>query len=61
MGLVRVNFFIDPTVLKGLQWLAETRGTTVSEIVRMSCKEYVVREIRVEMDNIKVLAAAAST
>ena len=56
LGLSRVNFHIDPSVLVGLKWLASSRCTSYSELLRQAAKEFVVREIKNEQDSIEQLA-----
>ena len=56
LGLVKVNFFLDPNVLKGFKWLATARGTTYSELLRLAAKEYIVEEIHKEQRDIEILA-----
>jgi len=61
LGLIKVNFFLDPNVLQGFKWLAVARGTTYSELLRLAAKEYIVPEIRKEQDDISVLAVTQDT
>lgn len=57
LNLVKVNFFLDPAVLQGFKWLANARGTTYSELLRIAAKEYIVSEIRKEQEDLNVLAS----
>ncbi len=41
---VRVNFYFDSQVFEAMQKLAELHNTTYSELIRVACREYVVRE-----------------
>ena len=40
----RINFYFDTNVLDALRKLAELKGSTYSELIRVACREYVVRE-----------------
>ena len=57
LGLSKINFFCDPTVVKGLKWLAQSRGTTYSELLRSASKEFVLREIRKEQSDLITLSS----
>ena len=57
LGLTKINFFCDPAVVQGLKWLAKSRGTTYSELLRTASKEFVLREIRVEQEDLVTLAS----
>lgn len=58
LGLTKVNFHIDPSVLKGLKWLANSKGTSYSELLRIAAKQYVVEEIKKEQGDIMALSVA---
>ena len=45
---VKINFLIQPKVLKALKLLARQRGTTYSELARVACREYAVAGLRAE-------------
>ena len=57
MGLTKVNFYVDPTVLEGYKWLARTRGTTFSELLRIAAKQYILEEIRREQGDLTTMAS----
>ena len=40
----RINFYYDEQVLEALKKLAVLKNTTYSELIRIACREYVVRE-----------------
>ena len=40
----RINFYFDGQVLEALKKLADLKNTTYSELIRVACREYVVRE-----------------
>jgi len=40
----RINFYFDKQVLGALKKLASLKNTTYSELIRVACREYVVRE-----------------
>ncbi len=40
----RINFYFDEQVLEALKKLAVLKNTTYSELIRIACREYVVRE-----------------
>lgn len=44
-GMVKSNLFIDPKVQKGLQFLAEKRGTTYSALVREAMRGYLIEAL----------------
>lgn len=56
LNLTRVAFLCDPAVLDGLRWLAESRGTTVAELLRGATRQYVVTQLRAEQDDLVVLS-----
>jgi len=56
-GLVKTNFMCDPQVLDALRWLSQSRKTSVSELIRLALKKYVVDELRKEQEIIQVLSA----
>jgi hypothetical protein len=41
---VRVNFYFDTAMFDGLRRLAGLKNTTYSELIRVACREYLVRE-----------------
>lgn len=56
MGLEKVNFFCEPTVLRGFKWLAKTRGTSYSELMRTATKQFIIKEIQLEQGSIATLS-----
>lgn len=58
LGLKKINFHIEPSVLNGLRWLAKSKGTTYSELIRVATKEYVFQELKKEQDVIATLSVA---
>lgn len=56
-GMLKVNFYMEPTVLDALKWLAKARGTTYSELVRKAARQYVVEEIQKEQEDIAVISS----
>lgn len=42
--LIKLNLYFQPQVLEGMKRIAVAKGTTYSELVRMACREYVLRE-----------------
>lgn len=61
MGLTKVNFYADPTIISGYRWLAKARGTTYSELLRIAAKQYIVEEIRKEQADVVTMAAVPAT
>jgi hypothetical protein len=59
LGLHKVNMLCDPQVMRGFRWLADARGTTYSELLRLALREYIVREIAKEQENIKTLSVVS--
>jgi len=49
-GMIKSNLFIDPKVQKGMQYLAERKGTTYSALVREAMRDYVVRALKEEKE-----------
>ena len=45
-GMVKSNLFIDPKVQKGLQFLAQKRGTTYSALVREAMRSFLIEALR---------------
>lgn len=41
---VRVNFYFDEQVFEGMKRLAELKNQSYSELIRVACREYLVRE-----------------
>ena len=58
LGLTKVNFYLDPAVLRGYKWLAAARGTTYSELLRVAARDFVLKEIKKEQGDIETLAVA---
>ena len=54
LGNQRVNFMIQPQVLRAVKILAKHRGTTYSDVIRQACAVYV----RSELSRLKTQAAA---
>jgi metal-responsive CopG/Arc/MetJ family transcriptional regulator len=40
----RINFYFDENILEALKKLAAMKNTTYSELIRVACREYVIRE-----------------
>jgi len=59
LGHTKVNILLDPTVLHALKWLAASRGTSYSELIRAAAKEYAIREITQEQKDISTLASVS--
>ena len=49
-GMVKSNLFIDPKVQKGIQFLAERRGTTYSALVREAMRSFLISALKEEKD-----------
>ncbi len=49
-GMVKSNLFIDPKVQKGIQFLAERRGTTYSALVREAMRDFLISALREEKE-----------
>lgn len=49
-GMVKSNLFIDPKVQKGLQFLAERRGTTYSALVREAMRSFLIDALKEEKE-----------
>jgi hypothetical protein len=41
---VRINFYFDSQVFEAMRKLAALKGVTYSELIRLACREYVIRE-----------------
>ena len=55
-GMVKSNLFIDPKVQKGLQFLAEKRGTTYSALVREAMRAFLIDALHKEKEVAKLEA-----
>lgn len=55
-GMVKSNLFIDPKVQKGLQFLAEKRGTTYSALVREAMRTFLIDALHKEKEVAKLEA-----
>ena len=55
-GMIKSNLFIDPKVQRGLQFLAEKRGTTYSALVREAMREFLVEALMEEKEVAKLEA-----
>lgn len=49
-GMVKSNLFIDPKVQRGLQFLAEKRGTTYSALVREAMRNFLIEALLEEKE-----------
>ena len=49
-GMIKSNLFIDPKVQKGLQFLAERRGTTYSALVREAMRNFLIAALKEEKE-----------
>lgn len=54
-NLVKHNMYLDPQVVKALRWVAERRGTNLSEIVRQALREYALDTLSKEKQAAEVL------
>ena len=55
-GLVKINFYLEPTVLQGYKWLAKAKGTTYSELLRTAALDFIVPAVKKQQDVIHALA-----
>lgn len=39
---IRINLYCDNRVFEALRRIAEVRGTTYSELIRIACRDYVL-------------------
>jgi hypothetical protein len=60
LNSTKVAFQCEVLVLEGLKWLAESRGTSVAELLRLAARQYVSAELRKETDILAVLSAASA-
>lgn len=49
-GMVKSNLFIDPKVQKGIQFLAERRGTSYSALVREAMRNFLIEALKEEKE-----------
>lgn len=49
-GMVKSNLFIDPKVQRGLQFLADRRGTTYSALVREAMRAFLIDALKEEKE-----------
>lgn len=40
----RVNFYFDDQIFEAIKKLAELKNMTYSELIRVACREFVIRE-----------------
>lgn len=43
IGQTRINFCVHKPVLEALKHIARLRGTTYSDLIRVACREYVLK------------------
>jgi metal-responsive CopG/Arc/MetJ family transcriptional regulator len=41
---IRIGFYFDTQILDALQKIAALKNTSYSELIRVACREYVIRE-----------------
>ena len=41
---LRINFYFDAQIFEAMQKIAKLQNTTYSELIRIACREYVIRE-----------------
>lgn len=41
---IRINFYFDTQIFEAMQKIAVIQNTTYSELIRVACREYVIRE-----------------
>jgi hypothetical protein len=41
---LRINFYFDAQIFEAMQKIAALQNTTYSELIRVACREYVIRE-----------------
>lgn len=51
-GNERVNVYMQADVMRGLRFLAQRRGTSYSELIRVAARDFVIREVPKERDKI---------
>lgn len=49
-GMVKSNLFIDPKVQKGIQFLANRRGTSYSALVREAMRKFLIDALKEEKE-----------
>lgn len=57
-GMVKSNLFIDPKVQKGLQFLANKRGTSYSALVREAMRKFLIDALIAEKEVAKIEASS---
>lgn len=58
-GSTKINVYMPDNVLAALKKLAEMKGTTYSELIRVAAQQYVVREGPKMIQEAKQIAATA--
>lgn len=53
-GMIKSNLFIDPKVQKGIQFLAQKRGTSYSALVREAMREFLIAALLAEKEVAKL-------
>lgn len=49
-GMIKTNLYIDPKVQKGIQFLAEKRGTSYSALVREAMRGFLIDALKEEKE-----------
>lgn len=51
-GMIKSNLYIDPKVRKGMQFLAERRGTSYSALVREAMRSFLITALKEEKETV---------
>jgi len=56
-GQTRINFHIQDGVLAALKHMARIRGTSYSDLIRIACREYVLKNAQAAVNEAKAIEA----
>lgn len=55
-NLVKHNMYLDPQVMKALRWVAQRRGSNVSELTRQALREFALEALAKEKQDVETLS-----
>lgn len=56
-NLKKYNIYLHIPTVEAIKWLAQRRGTSYSNLLREALKDFAVKEVRKEQEDIQVLGA----
>lgn len=58
-NLKKYNIYLHIPTVEAIKWLAQRRGTSYSNILREALKDFAVKEVRKEQEDIKMLGTVS--